>query len=550
MELATNPFYRLDATMQDSRQRIADLAEKKSLVEDETAVREARRILTSPAKRLAAEVGWFPGLSPAGVAKAISVLHANPTEVRTFADVIALTRANLLAEGLLRARKVLELNEMAQWIVELAEAQEASDPEAISEILNHARYAAGFPAISNQESVETELQCRRRYFRDVIKRSLDQLPTRALVKTVRMTVDGATRDGTRHAPALIDDLVATYETEAQEFMEKETEHINSLIDQTREAASVQNSGLEVEALTNKLEQVLRNWDDVVQPIQLSYSTRGLAHELSRKVAGRVRELAVELYNESNLLDVSIKLTAVQRAVFAEDERIAEQAEEDASRLDELVEERDEAQARIAAQTEQWAREITYEASVGLMKNRLHISSDGVRWKGSTIRLDEISRVRWSATRHSINGIPTGTTYAISVGGERTVVEIPLKDERVFSEFVDRLWKSVGVRLLTEMLEELRNGAQYQFGTAVVNDYGMVLERSRIFRASENVRCRWNQLSIWNGSGSFCIAKKDDRKVAVELPYGDVDNVHVLEAALQVFWKRASPRLSDLLEAET
>ena len=111
-------------------------------------------------------------------------------------------------------------------------------------------------------------------------------------------------------------------------MEKETEHINSLIDQTREAASVQNSGSEVEALTDKLEQVLRNWDDVVQPIQLSYSTRGLAHELSRKVAGRVRELAVELYNESNLLDVSIKLTAVQRAVFAEDERIAEQAEED------------------------------------------------------------------------------------------------------------------------------------------------------------------------------------------------------------------------------
>ena len=55
------------------------------------------------------------------------------------------------------------------------------------------------------------------------------------------------------------------------------------------------------------------------------------------------------------------------------------------------------------------------------------------------------------------------------------------------------------------------------------------------------------VQLWNGAGAFCIARKDEGKVGVELAYGDVDNVHILEAAMRAFWKRTSPRLSDLLE---
>ena len=38
-----------------------------------------------------------------------------------------------------------------------------------------------------------------------------------------------------------------------------------------------------------------------------------------------------------------------------------------------------------------------------------------------------------------------------------------------------------------------------------------------------------------------------KKVAVDLPYQGMDNVHILEGAMRVFWKNASPRLSDLLD---
>ena len=110
-------------------------------------------------------------------------------------------------------------------------------------------------------------------------------------------------------------------------------------------------------------------------------------------------------------------------------------------------------------------------NVGMMfKDKLRISPDGVQWKGSKIPLEEIKRVRWGGTSHSLNGIPTGTTYNIFVGGEHGGTTIALRKQQIYSTFVDRLWKTVGVRLLTEMLEGLRAGKRYRFGTAVVTDF--------------------------------------------------------------------------------
>ena len=203
---------------------------------------------------------------------------------------------------------------------------------------------------------------------------------------------------------------------------------------------------------------------------------------------------------------------------------------------------------MEARAESWKREITYEADVGVMfKGKLRISPDGVQWKGSKIPLEEIKRVRWGGTRHSVNGIPTGTTYNIFVGGERGGTTIELRKQQIYSEFVDRLWKTAGVRLLTEMLEGLRAGKRYRFGTAIVTDYGVELERRKLFSANERVPCKWTDLVIGNGAGTFYIAKKDEKKVAVELPYQEIDNVHILESAMRVFWKSVSPRLSDLLD---
>ena len=525
-----------------------DLAEEKSLVSDEAGIRDATAVLTNPRRRLAAEIGWLPGLGPKRISEAISTLEREPANVRGLSSLPSLARANLLADGLIRIVEQLPQREVALWIVELADAHDEIEPEQTVTALNEERSVAGFPAISDLQSVEAEIQGRRQYYRQAIKRALDNLPARSLVDVVTIAVNEATDSGDHHAPILIDDLVDGFEVEAQEFFEIETRNIAILVEGLRSAVERGEEQKRIDGIVAQLEKVLKNWDRVAQPIQLSARSRGTSHGLSHEVAGKIRSIAVELFNEHNLLDISKRLTALQQEVFAEVDQVAEQSGEDASALDEIAEQRTEFLAEMEARAESWKREITYEADIGaIFKGKLRISPDGVELMGSTFALKEVKRVRWGGTKHSVNGIPTGTTYDIFVGGERGGTSINLQSQEIYSEFIDRLWKTVGVRLLTEMLEGLRAGNSYRFGAAVVTDHGVELVRRKFFKANERVPCKWTDLIIGNGAGTFYIAKKDEKKVAVELPYQDMDNVHVLEAAMRLFWTSGSPRLSDLLD---
>ena len=549
MELLTNPFFTLGATMRDDKRRIMELAEEKSLVSDEVAVRDAEAVLTNPRRRLEAEIGWLPGLAPKRISEAISVLEREPAKVRGLGNLPSLARANLLADGLIRVVKQLpNKREVSRWIVELANVHDDIEAEQTITLLNEERSVARFSPILDLQVVDTELRGRRRYYKQAIKRALDQLATPLLVEVVTIAVDEATDNGDSQAPILIDDLVDGFEVEAQGFLERETKNIEVLVQGVRSAVERDEGHEHIGRLVSQLEEVVKNWDRVVQPIQVSARSRGTSHDPSHEIAGEIRRLAVHLFNEHGLLDVSKRLTALQQEVFAEVDSVVEQSEEDATALDEVAEQRSQYLAEMEARAESWKREITYEADVGVMfKNKLRISPDGVQWKGSKIPLEEIKQVRWGGTRHSVNGIPTGTTYNIFVGGERGGTTIELRQEKIYSEFVNRLWKTAGVRLLTEMLEGLHAEKRYRFGTAIVTDYGVELERRKLFSANERVPCKWTDLVIGNGAGTFYIAKADEKKVTVELSYQEMDNVHVLEAAMRALWKSASPRLSGLLD---
>ena len=76
---------------------------------------------------------------------------------------------------------------------------------------------------------------------------------------------------------------------------------------------------------------------------------------------------------------------------------------------------------------------------------------------------------------------------------------------------------------------------------------MELIRYRLFGDNERIFCDWNELSIWNGQGTFCIGKRDDKKLVAELSYQEIDNIHVLEAAIRTFFKKGGNRLSSLFE---
>ncbi|MCA9470238.1 MAG: hypothetical protein KC643_32980, partial [Nitrospira sp.] len=176
-----------------------------------------------------------------------------------------------------------------------------------------------------------------------------------------------------------------------------------------------------------------------------------------------------------------------------------------------------------------------------------ISPEGVAWKNQRFPLDAITRVRWGAVRHSVNGIPTGTTYTLAFGDSRSEAVVELKKESTYSGFLEKLWKAVVIRLLTELFETLQAGKEIRFGEATLSDDGITLIKHKFLGANEKVRCTWGQVHVWSADGSFYIGAKDDKKTYVGLSYMYAANTHVLEQAIRMAFKKPGMRrLSDML----
>lgn len=547
MDLLQNPFYILNASPRDNRRRIVELADERSLLFDSSECMGACSELTNPRKRLSAEVAWLPGIGPKRVGEVLSLLEFSPMDLLVVDKLSSIARANLLAAGLERLHDH-SADDVAKWILEIAWTFEGVDPGELGMIINEDRIVSGFPEVLDTSVVEAEIQERRRYYCQVIKSVLDNLSSKELVKAVTIAVKSATTDGEEHGPILIADLVDLYEVEAQGFLNKEEENIKVLVERLWTAVDAGRDDSDLAPMVNQLIRVVKNWDTVVQPIQVSTKSQGLDHYASLHVAGLVRDLAIHMFNEHGKLDFSQQLTKMLQEVFAEVGEVAERTAKDVNVLGEMIKQRTCLMEDAKNRAEEWRKKITYEADIGIIfKNKLCISPEGVEWKDRRWALESSTRVRWGGTRRLVNGVPSGTVYSIVFGNGTDYTSIQLKKEAVYSNFVDRLWRAVGVRLLTEYLEGLRAGKRYRFGSAVMSDYGMELERKKLFGSNERIFCCWDELVIWNDPGVFCIGREGDKKVAATFSYLDEDNIHVLEVAIRMFWDRGGDRLSSLLE---
>jgi hypothetical protein len=406
--------------------------------------------------------------------------------------------------------------------------------------LNEDRAVSGFSEIKNLDQLETEFTEHKRYFRDAIKGALNRLDAPDLIEVMTEVVSGATFGGEEHAPELIDELVDSYAVETQGVLESEAENIKKLLAATQNAAPSGEAA--VKPLVDRLSAVIRNWDAIAQPIQLSSKARGIDHDPSRALAYQIRSVAIDLFNKHDMLEQSKRLTGLLQEVFAEVPDVSDKVDEDAEALDRIVEERKEAED----QASEWAEEITYREEIGtFFKNTLSISPEGVQWKNQIFPLASVTRVRWGAVRKSVNGIPTGTTYTIAFGDNYSEAVCDSASEHTFTKFVDKLWRAVGVRILTEMLQALKAGKRLSFGAAALQDDSITLMKHKFFGSNELVRCSWQDVQVWSADGSFYIGSKADKKTYVGLSYINDANTHILEQAIRMGFKKGINRLSEI-----
>lgn len=541
--LHQSPFAVLSATIRDNRRRIVELAEEKSLELDHDACQKARSDLTNTRTRLSVEIAWLPGVSPRKASLLLDALRHDPMAIRVESGLPTLAHLNLLAAALEAVDGRHDSDDLSEFIQEIAYLAEELVPEDVLRDINEDRAVSGFPQVRALGQIEAEFTERKRCYLAAIRKALDRLPSTTLVQVMTDTVHGVTEGGEEHAPELIDGLVDWYEVEAQGLLQKEADNIHKLITATRDSMKLGETA--VISDVDKLDTVARNWDSVAQPIQLSAKARGIDHEPSRVLAGEIRSLAIDLFNEHDMLAQSQRLMGLLQDIFLEVPDVSERIEQDVDTLTDIFNERND----TAVRREEWAREITYQVEIGvLFKNTLRISPAGVSWKGKNYPLDSITRIRWGGVRHSVNGIPTGTIYTVAFGDSRSEMVVELKKEKIYSTFIDKAWRAVCLRLLGEMLEELKIGRDLYFDDALLHDDGITMVKHKLLGANQRVRCTWAQVHVWNADGFFCIGAQADKRTYARISYIHSANTHILEQAIRMKFKApGTSRLSELLQ---
>ncbi len=540
ISLHLNPFFILGATTQDSGGRLTELAEERSLVLDPDVCQRARSDLISHRTRLAAEIAWFPGLSPLQAEQAAaSITNGGPVQLEGLPPWAI---ANLICALLESQKGTLPRTRLVELTAKLALAVDETDVDALARGVNEDRSVAGVPPVKDRDLIESEIAARRRHFRQVARDGMDLLPTNDLVAAMTELADHATAGGKRHAPWVIEDLVDAYEASAQAFMQAEANNVETL---TRRIQAAAKGGEQTLApIVSELCRVAANWAYVTRPIQIVGASTGRAHEASLTVAEQIRALAVELHNSHQMIETAAQLTEALSQQFGALTAFAEQLADDAAHLARRKHDLEQAKEDQA----EFDRAITYAADIGvLFKERFEISRVGISWRGRRYRLEQINRIRWGGTRHSASRIQTGVTYRIGFGTDEDDVVIEVGNADICADIVDRLWRTVGLRILVTYASSLKAGGRISIQDAVFEDEAVVLQRRRNFRANEPVRLTWYQVEILSSDGNFIIRSKDDRNAYTSLSYQDVSNVHVIEQMIRILFNSGKPNLSSILE---
>ncbi len=541
--LHKSPFALLEVTSRDDRRRIVEQAEERSLELSHDDCQKARSDLTNPRNRLTAEVAWLPGVSPRRASQLMSSLLIDANSVRFEKNLPTLARCNLLAAAFESVGTNDSAASVAAFIQELAQLAEELETNEVLRDINEDRTISGFPEVKATDQLEAELSDRKRYFKASIKEALNRLPPACLLDAMTLAVDGATINGEEHAPELIDELVDTYAVEVQSILEQEGEKVETLIRSIR--ASFAAGDAVVVPLVERLEKVTRNWDRFAQPIQLSAKARGIDHDASKRLAYAIRSLAVDLFNDHQMLVLSQRLMQLLKDLFSELPEVSERVDSDATTLADIAARRVQDKSRSKQEEEEWAREITFSADVGLVfKDALRISPEGIEWKGTRSPLGSITAVRWGSTRHSVNGIPTGTDYQISFATRSGATVVSLKKESTFTGFLNAVWRAVGVRLMIEMSEALKEGASLAFGDITIEDTHVTLVRRKFLASNERVRLSWSDVHVWSANGEFFVGSKNDKKTYSSASYMNVWNTHLLDHLIRAGFKKGVAKVSD------
>jgi hypothetical protein len=227
--LHESAFYILEVSVRDTREKIIDQAENKSLLMDHEICNRAQSALNTSKLRVSEELNWLPGLAPNKAKKYLEDLSQGVNPVDENLNLNSLVKANLLAAFVQTLDDSVKDVDIIPLIINLSEAVDSIEVSDITKEINADRTLAGYSQINDLEQIENEVRDKKIFFAGLIKNFLNELSSKKLVSVVTRIVAKSTNNGSKRAPSLIHEMVSRYEDETLQVLTKQIQDINDLI---------------------------------------------------------------------------------------------------------------------------------------------------------------------------------------------------------------------------------------------------------------------------------------------------------------------------------
>ena len=290
MRTQDNPFDILGVSPTDRKSVILERAEECALFDEPERIDRAKETLLDMNTRLAAELTCYRSEGAEG--------YLSYHRVSALLDQIyaAAARGESFAA---------EINALAACDETYAVPESEQFCRLLEEIKAH-RAAAGLPA-PDASALLDRLDALRRSIIAQLKECLNDLPAALLLKRMDEIAQLATHNGTARAPVLIEALLDMYEIETRQFADRQAGYIRAHLTKMRTAAP--DAAYADKSLT-ELSAYLHTWQNVMQPLQIYYRSKGQEHAATAGIFGDLRETAIHLHNDGHRTILARRLLTV------------------------------------------------------------------------------------------------------------------------------------------------------------------------------------------------------------------------------------------------
>ena len=339
-----NPFFVLGVTPESSRSEILAKAEEAALLDDPDRVSQCRATLTNPAKRLDAELRFLPGVRTDEIEAICSALKKDLASVVNWPaeKLSGIARSNVM----IAAVSSIDLSTSAKapsLIPLIWDAAKSFDQQTIEQIeaqINQSRTAARFPSVKDTARMSDILQDIRREYLKNITTAFDSLRTAEVIDVLSKELSLAESERAKSSgsviPALLEDLMNSYEIAAQVFINKEKETADRLISEIPQGCKEMEMTSGSVMLLQQLQELVQKWVTVIGILDRFHLLKGESYEPTRSLFVHIRQLAVKLSNEYQCFQASKGITEKILRPLAFDSERTKAAEEDLRKLCEIL----------------------------------------------------------------------------------------------------------------------------------------------------------------------------------------------------------------------